>query len=168
MCDSAYITSVVENPILVIQFRQDADAGMVFCADIDDSNQIRGVSLFYIRKSSQMVERTKQDIIHSIFKPRLVHDSKSGVYRLSLRPLTQPILVTARNGKFVSQYKFIEHGKIGKLVGVMVDAQRSPLKVTFSINATFRQSKDTAPESLVDTVIAPPAFSQELYDLFTG
>lgn len=165
MIDTLFVTSHMKNPILVIRFAQDHDIGMAFCADLDDNKKLKGLSLFYIRTSENIVHRTKPQVIETIFHPKLSMGKKPNTYQLQITPLDEKINITQNEDKFTCQIPFKTEGKIGKLLHIDVDAQRSPLTIHFEINASYRHKKDSPYQYLKNSIKAPDDFTKEAYNL---
>jgi hypothetical protein len=167
MLHNTFLAERFTHPLLLLKFKSDKDFGMAFCADLSPEGDLKGISLFYSRKSDPKVYRTKPEVVTSIFQPSLTADAdKPRMFNMYLRPLEHAIKIVQKGEKFVCQYPFKNHGKIGKLTYVEVETIRSPLSVNFDVTATYRKSKDTSPEVLSEKIVAPEEFTNELYDLF--
>jgi hypothetical protein len=169
MCSVDYLGKVLTEPLLTIRFKQDADAVMVFCVDRDGEEKFSGLSLHYVRESTNMVKRTRPEIVTDVFQPRLASvPRKPGSWYLHLRPLERPIIIAKKGEGFVAQYKFAAHRCVGKVADVLVDAQKAPLKVAFAIRGTYRASKESAPQALTEATQAPQDFAQKLEAIYSS
>jgi hypothetical protein len=166
MIDTNFVKQSVQNPVLILRFKQDSDIGMAFCADLNEQNQFVGLSLYYIRKSSGKLNRTAPEITSKLFKPVLSKTTKKNCYSLQIRPLTHLITIIQKGDHFICQFPFKDKGKVGKITHIDVTTIQSPLKVDFNIHATFRKSKESDPEILTSLMNSPEDFTKELYNFF--
>jgi hypothetical protein len=167
MSHNTFLAERFTHPLLILKFKSDKDFGMAFCANLSPSGELKGVSLYYSRKSDPKVYRTKPEVVTSIFQPSLSRDAHNPrIFNMYLRPLEQAIKIVQKGENFVCQYPFKNHGKMGKITYVEVETVRSPLSVNFDVSAMYRKSKDTPPEVLSEKIVAPEEFTKELYDLF--
>jgi hypothetical protein len=168
MSFSSFISTKVQNPILIFQFQQDRDMEMAFCADTDKkTGNLTGLSMYYMRKSSGVLHRTKNKLTTSIFQPVLTKGVSKGRYMLHIRPVKTAFrIVQHKNHSFSCKYSFESCKKVGKVTFISIDAQRKPLKVKFTIHASFRKGKNDPVETLSQTLVAPDDFTKQLYQLF--
>ena len=162
----SYLTEKTKNPVLLVEFKQDRDVGMVFCANLDNKGAVEGLSLYYIRKSKGILNRTRPEVTSEIFQPKLSKVNSKLYFYIS--PLDEPFTLVQKGKEIICQYPFRNEKKIGKVTHIEVDANRVPLSVQFTIHGTYRASKESSPILLTETIRGSNDFTTNLYNLFTS
>lgn len=172
MIDLNFIKNAIPHPLLIIRFVQDPDLALAFCGSTDEKeSQLTGLSLLAVRESrGPKPFRLKADIVSTVFKPRVtVYGSGSKKrWKLQIEPLSEALTVLKKPTHFVCLYAFKEEQKLGKVVDVLVEAQLSPLKMWFTLNAEHKSSKDAPVLALKRRIECPKTFTNALYNIFTG
>ncbi len=154
-----------KNPILFIEFAQNASIQMALCAETD-AQKVKGIAMFVKPDASTAPTRTTDYVLNDLFRTEFSKSTKPDTYLVRLRPLTEDVIVTQKTNKFVAQYAFAATRQLGVISKVRVNATESPLRLEFEVFATYRASKDAAPTELRETIVCPDEFTQQLYNFF--
>lgn len=166
MTDWDFVKLATTNPLVSIRFRSEPDLFLVFCADVDRSDQLTGVTLFGLRKSrGPNPYPLKEDLVPTIFQPSLIQKSEKE-YALKLQPLTDTLTILKKANQFVCMYPFKDDRKVGQVVDVVVDYTISPISMQFTVDGQYKSSKDAEPQILSTVVKCPSEFTDRLYRFF--
>lgn len=166
MADWEFVKQATVNPLVSIRFRSEPDLFLVFCADVNEQNALRGVTLWGLRKSrGPNPYPLKEDLVPTIFQPTLTQKSDRE-FMLKLEPLADAITLLRKGNQFICMYPFKEVGKVGHVVDVVVDYTLNPISMEFTVEGQFKASKEGPIQKLTSTVKCPSEFTNRLYAFF--
>jgi hypothetical protein len=152
-----------DHLILLIEFVQNANLKMALCGETNDINT--GVAMF-VKNGSSETTRTTDFVLKDLFQTKILKSSKPDTYILRLRPLTQDIVITSKPKGFVAQYSFVKEKQMGVIQKIVVSATESPRRLEFEIFATYRNAKDAPVINLIEKIVCPDEFTNQLYNFF--
>ncbi len=166
MADWSFVKSAFPRPLVSVRFRAESDLFLVFCADVDEKEDLKGVTLWGLRKSrGPNPYPLKADLVPAIFQPSLTLQSP-GKYSLRLQPLSDSLTILKKSNQYVCMYPFKDEKKVGQVVDVVVDYTITPITMQFTVEGTYKASKEAEPTTLTTTVECPREFTDRLYAFF--
>jgi len=160
-----------KNPVIILTFPSEPDLFLSFCADTvvnpeTKTESLTGLTLWGVRKSRGPIPYAlKENLVPAIFKPRLMQKSPTE-YSLSLDPLQDVITLIKRPTHFTALFPFAEQKKSGQVQEITIEYAVRPLRMYFTVIASYKPSKDAEPIQLTKKVECPKEFTQRLYDFF--
>ncbi len=154
------------NPLVVILFVQEKELALFFQPDLQE-NQLKGLTLFGLRKSTGVPFPLNEHIVPKIFQP-VLSKKDDDTYFLQIEPLKEKITVVRKNNQqFIAKYPFKDVKKVGTITDIRVEYQVQPfVKTWFTVNASYRSSKDAPTETLSSRIECPQSFTDSLLAFF--
>ena len=164
-----YVHNHVPNTFMVLLFKQDTDLALAFTALVEEKkHQLQGITVYGIRQSTGHKFRLKENLVPTIFQPRLQTIKNNQSWKLFVQPLRHPLtLQQKRDTSFRCVYAFPEERKKAVIHKVTVSVELNPLKMWFTVVGKYKPSRHAPEQTIQDgPQICPDEFTQALYSMF--